>query len=144
MKILEKILYVVCLCSILICVMVLVPLTRQINSDYDVTLYYLDSNEPIQSMTTHVFGTYEYYLFHINSNCKFNGSIEISYENNDNTHVYENVFISTHKDIGAIYYLDNNSLESIGFITDIINPTKTGKIILSQPYSNCYAIYEKQ
>lgn len=143
MKIIKNIFYIVLLCAMLLCVMIFVPLTRQINSDYNVTLYDLDSNEELQYMKAHVFGSYEYYLFHINSNCRFEGYIEITVDN-DEVKLYENVIIDLNNGIGAMCCIDERGTISIvGNFTETLNPVKSGKIILSQPYRDCYAVYEK-
>ncbi len=142
-KIVGGIFCVVLLCTMLVCVMILVPLERQVSSDYDVTLYDLGSNKKLQDMKAHIFGSYEYYLFHINSRCRFEGQIEITADNGETT-VYENVIIDLNDGIGGFCAIEESgAMNFIGNFTETIDPIKNGKIILSQPYKDCYAVYEK-
>lgn len=142
MKIIKNLLFVVCLCVILLCLILLIPIQHQIDADYDVTIYDLDSEEKLQFMGAHVFGTYKHYLFYINGYSRFEGKIEIIDESGE-SQVYENVIIDLNNGAGALCYIDRSgNINIIGSFTETRNPIKNGKIILPQYYDGCYAVYE--
>lgn len=146
MKIIKNIFFVVVLCAILLCVITLVPLKRQIDYDYEVTLYEFSSDEELQTMNAHAFGTYEYYLFHINSHSRFVGKIEIT-DNSGAVKLYENEIFDFHKGTGSWSYInEENKLTIVGNFVETYNPIKKGKFIMAPPRfeTSLYAIYKKQ
>lgn len=72
----------------------------------------MGSNEKLQYVDAHVFGSYQFYLFHINSYCRFEGEIEITAVNGE-TALYENVIIGLNKGQGMICYIDENGTMNI-------------------------------
>lgn len=78
-KIFKIIIFVVILCAVLLCAVIFVPLQRHINLDYSVTIYDYYTDEALQNMEACVSGKYEYHLFNINSQCRFEGDIVLNF-----------------------------------------------------------------
>lgn len=143
MKIVKNVLIVVIFCVALLGLAVCIPMQRQINEDYRVTVYNLATDEMVSEGEAHVFGNYESYVLGINSKCRFEGEIGIVLDQSTGIY-YENAIADISNGIGSLYDIDNgDNVYIIGSFDKTKNPLDNGKIILAQPDNDCYVLYEK-